>query len=340
MGRDPVTSHGISELCRRVAAESGFSGVVRVDLADGSTTEHAFGLADRRWKVPFTVGTRTSIASATKGFTAVAAMALIERGSLSLETTARSLLGTDLSLVDDDVTVEHLLAHRSGIGDYLDESSMADISDYAMPVPVHQLDSTASYLAILDGHRQVSAPGEEFAYNNGGFVLLALLMERATGQRFEQLIDELICRPAGLTETAFIRSDSLPPGVATGYLEAEGLLSNSLHMPVLGSGDGGLFSNTADIRRFWVAVFDDRLVSATTAKLMTSPHRDDTDHRYGLGFWLAPTGRRAILGGYDPGVSFRSSHDPATSQTYTVIGNTSEGAWPLFRSLVETLESS
>ncbi len=338
MGRITVTSQAIADICRRVGDESGFSGLVRVDLADGSTIEHTSGLADRRWNVPFTVDLQTSIASATKGFTAVAAMALVEAGSLSLDTTARSLLGNDLPLIDDGVTIEHLLAHRSGIGDYFDESSTVDISDYVMPVPVHQLDSTESYLAVLDGHEQVSAPGEKFTYNNGGFVVLALLIERAAGQPFEQLVDELVCRPARLTDTSFIRSDSLPPGVATGYLGAEGMLTNSLHLPVLGSGDGGLFSTTADIRQFWVALFEGNVVSAKTVKLMTHPHSHHDDRRYGLGFWLPATGPQAMLAGYDAGVSFRSCHNPLTNQTYTVTGNTSEGAWPLIRALGETLD--
>ncbi|MCP4224184.1 MAG: beta-lactamase family protein, partial [Actinomycetia bacterium] len=318
----------LTRLCDDAADKTGFSGVVRVDLADTTTTELAYGLADRRWNAPLTVDTRLSIASATKGFTALAAMALIEAGQLSLNTTARSLLGPDLPLIDDAVTVEHLLAHRSGIGDYLDESTLGEISDHVMPVPVHQLDSTESYLAILGGHEQTSPPGQKFAYNNGGFVVLALLVERAGAKAFEYLIDELVCRPAGLDATAFIRSDSLPPGVATGYLADSGhltnalltnaLLTNALHLPVMGSGDGGLFSTTADMRRFWVALFEGRIVSTETVEVMTRP-RSTTDSgsmRYGLGFWLAGQGPMVSLEGYDAGVSFGSWHDPSSGQTY------------------------
>jgi CubicO group peptidase (beta-lactamase class C family) len=333
----PIGAGGLIALCDRVAGETGFSGVVRVDLADGPTVDKAYGSADRRWNVPFTVDTQCAIASATKGFTALTVMALIEAGALSLDTTARSLLGHDLSLIEDAVTVEHLLAHRSGIGDYLDESAMGDISDYPMPVPVHQLDSTGSYLPVLDGHGQVSPPDDRFAYNNGGFVVLALLAERASGERFERLVDELVCRPAGLNDTGFLRSDSLPTGVATGYVDTTGIRTNALHLPVLGSGDGGLFSTAADIRRFWLALFDGRVVSTRSVELMTRPHSDAGDLRYGLGFWLAPSGPMVKLEGYDAGVSFRSWHDPATGQTYTVIGNTSNGAWPLLHALAHDL---
>ncbi|HZE29513.1 MAG TPA: serine hydrolase, partial [Gaiellaceae bacterium] len=85
-----------------------------------------------------------------------------EEGVLELSTPVRSVLGSDLPVIDDGVTVEHLLSHRSGIGDYLDEEAV-EIEDYVMPVPVHELATTEDYLAVLDGHPSTFAPGERFA---------------------------------------------------------------------------------------------------------------------------------------------------------------------------------
>jgi CubicO group peptidase (beta-lactamase class C family) len=70
-----------------------------------------------------------------KGFTALAVVSLIEEGVLTLSTPARAVLGSDLSAIDDGVTVEHLLSHRSGIGDYLDEEAGFEVAEYVMPVP-------------------------------------------------------------------------------------------------------------------------------------------------------------------------------------------------------------
>ena len=163
------------------AERTGFSGVVRVDRSGETELCAAYGLADRAHGVPNTVETLFATASGTKSLTALAVMSLVERGTLELGTTARSLLGDDLPLIADDVTVEHLLAHRSGIGDYLDEDAVDDISDYVMPVPVHELATTEQFLPVLDGHETVFPAGERFAYNNGGYVVLALLAERASG---------------------------------------------------------------------------------------------------------------------------------------------------------------
>ena len=92
------------------------------------------------------------------------------------------------------MTVEHLLAHRSGIGDYLDEDAVESVDDYVLPVPVHRLATTEDYLQVLDGHPQAFPPGERFAYNNGGFVVLALIAERAAGAPFPDLVEALRLR--------------------------------------------------------------------------------------------------------------------------------------------------
>ena len=164
-----------------LAAESAFSGVVRIDRGDEVVLETAYGFADRRWKIPNTPDTRFAIASGVKGMTALAVMSLVEDGTLDLTTTARSVLGDDLPLIDDAVTVEQLLAHRSGIGDYFDEDLPGEITDYLLPVPVHTLAETEDYLAVLDGFPTKFPPDERFSYSNGGFVVLALVAERASG---------------------------------------------------------------------------------------------------------------------------------------------------------------
>jgi CubicO group peptidase (beta-lactamase class C family) len=305
-----------------LAAATCFSGVARADHAGTVVLERAYGLAHRGFGIPSAPDTRFGVASLVKGLTAVTVLALVEEGRLGLATPARELLGTDLPLIDDAVTVEHLLRHRSGIGDYLDESGDWDPADYVLPVPVHRLATAEDYLAVLDGHPQAFPPGERFAYNNGGFVVLALLAERASAMPFHALVDERVCRPAGMRDTAFDRSDEPGPRTALGYLEPEGLRTNLLHLPVRGSGDGGLVTTAADLRAFWTALSGGRLLRPDTVAALTVPHPGDP---YGLGFWLVPGG--LMLEGSDAGISCRSLHDAARDVTVTVLANTSAGAW-------------
>jgi CubicO group peptidase (beta-lactamase class C family) len=332
----------LGEAVERIAVDVGLSGAIRVDLDGRPAVQRAYGLAHRNLGVPNTVDTQFAVASGSKGLTALTVMSLVERGELGLSTTARSVLGADLSLIDDRVTVEQLLAHRSGIGDYLDEDELDDTNDYVMTVPVHQLATTEQFLVVLDGHPMKYEPGERFGYCNGGYVVLALLAERATGIPFHDLVDERVCRPAGLTSTSFLRSDELPGRAAVGYLDDEGLRTNVLHLPVRGNGDGGHYTTAADVHALWHALFAGRVVSQETFAEMLRPRSDvpELSMWYGLGFWLDDATGAVSLHGFDAGVGFVTVCDREQRFAHTVFSTQSRGAWPVSQRLHSLLASS
>jgi len=323
----------------RIAAETAFSGVVRIDRADEIELVKAYGLAHRGWEIPNEVDTRFGIASGTKGLTALTVMSLIEEGRLTRTTTAHSVLGDDLPLIDDAVTVEHLLAHRSGIGDYWDEDIVRDPLDYVSPVPVHELGSAEDYLRALDGFETKFPPDERFSYSNGGYVVLALIAELVSGTPFHELVVQRVCEPAGMVDTEFLRSDEPPGRSALGYLGEDGPRTNVFHLPVRGSGDGGISTTAADVSALWTAVFAGRIVSTDLVAEMVQPRSEvpspTQPARYGLGIWLHPTRDLVELHGSDAGVSFQTVHDPSERFTYTVLSNTTDGAWPIVLHLDE-----
>jgi CubicO group peptidase (beta-lactamase class C family) len=303
-----------------------FSGIVSVTRGTDVEFEQAFGLADRAHEIAMTLDTQFAMASGCKAFTAATVLALAADGLLRLDTTARSLLGTDLPLIDDAVTIEQLLAHRSGIGDYVDE----DRPEEPLKVPVSALDSTEAYLPALDGFPAKFAPGERFAYCNGGYVVLALLAERASGHPFADLVRERVFVPAGMPDSAFLRSDRLPGRAALGYLD-DGR-TNVFALPVLGTGDGGAYTTVADVRSFWFALVGGAIIPREWALRMITATSGDTGtkYAYGMGCWLTGD-TAAFLEGADHGVSFRSLHEPASGRVATVVSNTSDGAWPIAR---------
>ena len=148
-----------------------------------------------------------------------------------------------------------------------------------------------------------------------------------------------------MRDTAFLRSDELPGDAAIGYLTADGPRTNVLHLPVRGSGDGGIYSTAADMSALWRALFSGAIVSEGWAAEMVRPRSEvpgessepSESRRYGLGFWLPASGDAVELHGYDAGVSFRSVHEPEAGTTSTVISNTSEGTWPIETLLDERL---
>jgi CubicO group peptidase (beta-lactamase class C family) len=331
----------VDDLRRRVddvAAATGFSGVVRLDRGGEVHVDAAYGLADRAHGIAMTTTTQLGMASGSKTFTALVVLRLVEEGRLALSTTARELLGTDLPLIADDVTVEHLLCHRSGIGDYLDED-VVDSDDYPMPISVHRLVTTEDFLQVLDGFPTKFPAGTRFSYCNGGYVVLALLAERASGRSYQDLVREEVCGRAGMAETDFLRSDALPGTAALGYVEVDGQWrTNVFHLPVVATGDGGMYTTSGDMARFWAALMAGRIIGADALRTMLTPRSplDEDGDGYALGCRVrAASGKVTLIGG-DAGVSFWSRHDPRNVTTATVIGNTGTGTGPL----AEVLEAA
>lgn len=325
----------MGELSRRVdqkAAGTGFAGVVRLERTGTVALDAAYGLADRRHGIAMTTDNQLGMASGSKTFTALVVMRLVEQGLLGLSTTVRPILGTDLPLIADDVTIEHLLSHRSGIGDYLDEDEF-DGEDYELAVSAHRLVTTADFLPILDGYPTKFRAGDQFSYCNGAFVVLALIAERVSGRCYHDLVRDLVCSPAGMDDTGFLRSDALPGRAALGYVEVEGQWrTNVFNLPVIATGDGGAYTTTADMARFWTALISGRIVRVETLADMRRARSepDPGESRcYGLGLWVKADSSRMTMSGADAGVSFWSSHDPERGTTATVISTTMGGAWPM-----------
>ena len=256
-------------------------------------------LPTRAHGIPNTATTRFGIASGTKGFTALAIMSLVGEGALALDTPVRSVLGDALELIDPQVTVEHLLAHTS-----------------------------------------VEA-GTRFEYCNGGFVVLALMAETVSAKGFHALAAERVFTPAGMASTGFPRSDELPGSAAFGYLPTEsGLRTNQLHVPVRGSGDGGAYSTLGDFAAFWPALVrgEDRFAGPSSTRWCArTTTRPSSPCVTASGSGSVSTENTPMLEGYDVGVSFRSVYDPPSGFAYTVISNTSAGAWPLVELLDDLL---
>lgn len=315
--------------------EIGFSGVVRFTSADGGRLDRARGLADRSNGRAIELSTRFGTASATKGLTALTIMSLAEDGLLSLDQSVASLVGAHLPLIDEAVTIRHLLEHTSGIGDYLDEEALGDIDDHVLGVSVHTLERPLDYAPLMTHLPQREAPGEQFRYNNGGFIVLSIIIEMVAGS-FHDAVRDGVLAPAGLTRSGFFRTDDLPADVAVGYLE-DGR-TNVFHLPVIGGGDGGIYLTLGEVSQLWDALFAGSVISLGAVEQMTSIHKHWNDERaYGLGFWMRPDGQVTWLEGMDAGVSFKSARHLASGASYTVMSNTSSGAWPVAKLLDTSL---
>ena len=321
---------GLAEHLTDLVEECSFSGVARV--LGPEAFDIAAGYADRANRRPNELTTRFATASGTKGFTALTTMALIESGNLALDTPVRSIVGDDLPNIDDRVTIEHLLGHRSGIGDYLDEDELDDVDAHILGSrSVHEFDTPERFLNLLAAPGQREEPGSVFRYNNSGYVVLSMVIERLTGSFVDTVVSRVF-DPAGMATSGFFRADDLPGDTALGYLQ-DGR-TNVFHLPVVGAGDGGAYTTLDDLDRFWDALLSGAIVSADAVASMTRPvsTADDTV-AYGLGFWVSADGDDVWLEGMDAGVSLVSGIRRSTGLRYSLLSNTSDGVWPLARRL-------
>jgi CubicO group peptidase (beta-lactamase class C family) len=320
-----------------------FSGVVFVQRGKEVIHAKGYGMAHRAEAIPNQIDTRFGTASGTKTFTATAVCQLVETGKIALDAPISTYLRAGLPKYDPDVTVHHLLSHTSGIADYLDDDlSDADYAALFARYPVYTLRRPADYLPMFPAG-MIFKPGARFAYNNGAFILLALLVETQSGLPYAQYVEENIFARAGMSDSGFFETDQLPARTALGYLADTGSgigRTNVFLLPIRGGGDGGAYVTAPDMGKFWDALLSDQLVSQSLRERMLSIQAtaaDDPTENYGYGVWIKTDGsghitRYAAIGG-DQGVDFASALLPQHDTLVTIISNTKGPTWAIFRDL-------
>ena len=248
-------------------------------VKDGrALVRRSFGMADLEHGVATTPATNYRLASVTKQFTAAAILLLAEDGKLGLDDRVRHFLPS-LPPAADAITLRHLLTHTGGLVDY------EDLMPTDLAVPLRDAD----VLHLLEREdRLYFPPGTQWRYSNGGYALLALVVERASGTSFPDFLRTRIFGPLGMHATLAYTVEGPPvPHRAFGYSEQDGhwtRTDQSLTSSVLG--DGGIYSSIDDLARWDAALYDDRLLSEASRALAFAPAvaSDDPAVAYGYGW--------------------------------------------------------
>lgn len=316
-----------------ISEYEGFSGAIALYEGDRELETSCTGYADIPNARPNGEGTVFGMASGCKIFTAIGALQLAERGFFGLDEPVNSLAGG--YHVHPAITVRHLLGHTSGIPDYFDEETMDDFEALWKDKPNYRFRKPEDFFPLFIERPNKFEPGERFSYSNSGFVLLAHVIEKASGRSFPEYIRERVFEPAGMQRTGYYRLDMPPPDAAIGYIaENGGFRSNIYSIPILGGGDGGSFTNGRDMNRFWRALASGVLLGRETTELMLAVHAEDTGEgdRYGLGVWIDEHDDRIpFVQGFDPGVRFLSYFNRQSGKTLTICANTECRLGPIVR---------
>ena len=240
----------------------------------------AYGLANLDPHTPATTTTDYRLASLSKEFTAMAVMLLARDGKLRYDEPIGYLLpGLPRSVAA--LTIRHLLTHTSGIWDYEDlipDTQTTQVSD-------------ADVLGLLSKRDTLYfRPGSKFQYSNSAFVLLGLIVQRASGMPFPQFLQERVFAPLGMTHTLmFVKGGPAVPNRGYGYtIDSTGIHATDQSVTSATLGDGGVYTSVEDMAKWDAALYGDqildqqRLAEAFTSALLT----DGSKTGYGYGWYV------------------------------------------------------
>jgi len=276
----------------KAVAEDRFSGVVLLARDGKPILSRAIGMADPEKGEPNRIDTKFNLGSINKFFTHIAIGQLAAAGKLALDDTVRKRLPDYPSPAADKITIQQLLDHRSGLGDFFGPKFLA-----APPSSIRKL---SDYLALFADKPLEFEPGSDQRYSNAGYVVLGLIIEKVSGQSYYDYVREHITRPAAMSDTAYYAIDETVPHRAVGQTKRgpDGPLpqrhSNAKLMPGRGSSAGGGYSTAPDLLALSQALLGNKLLSkAWTDWLFTG--KVDGGGRRGLGIAGGAPGVNAAL---------------------------------------------
>ena len=323
-------------------SEIGFSGVVHVEDRSGVIHASAHGFSNRGEAISNTADTRFGIASGCKLFTAIGICQLVENGALTFESKLSSLLDHSFPHYDKEVTVHQLLTHSSGVPDYFDEDVMDDFEELWVENPMYHMRQIENFLPLFQDQQMKFNPGEKFHYNNSGYILLGLIIEKVAGVPFTDYVEEYIFGPSQMTDSGYFSLDKLPGRTALGYIDEEdgSWRTNSYSVPIKGGADGGAYITASDMAKLWKALLEGKLVSKEMLAKMLTPwiQTDDETDWYGYGIWIEKEADKIVkyhVMGYDPGVSFASGYYPDSELVVVIPSNKESGPHKLMYLLEE-----
>ncbi|HWS78045.1 MAG TPA: serine hydrolase [Thermomonas sp.] len=320
----------IQALVERHAQLDLFSGTVIV-ADDGKTLyAGAHGEANKDHRIPNRLDTSHNIGSIGKTFTAVAIMQLVEAGKLRLDDKLAKFLPDFPFPEKHAITVQQLLNHSSGLGDYMEHE------DYKRSMA--GIDTIADILPLIQSQKPLFAPGERFGYSNSGMVVLGAIIEKASGLDYAEYLRRHIFEPAGMQHSHLAQEDDVLANRSIGYLPtpAGGYRANVREiMPA--SADGGLRTTAQDLLRFDQALNGNTLLNVDSRQTMFTTVGPVPF--YASGWFTKRVGDHLAVGhgGGAPGINAEFRRYPDDGYTVIVLSNYDMGATPLAEAIEQAL---
>lgn len=238
----------VEEYGRKASETEEFSGVILVAQNGTPLFEQAYGYADREKKIPNRVDTKFNIGSINKSFTGLAIRQLVANKKISLDDPVGKFLPDYPNRnAAAKVTVRHLLDMTSGIGDFFGDRYEA--------TPKEKIRSLEDYLPLFADKPLEFEPGAKERYSNGGYVVLGLIIAKASGTDYYTYVRDQIFKPVGMNDSASFEKDAAVPNRALGYVrDGSSWKPNYETLPGRGSSAGGGYSTARDLLKYTIAL--------------------------------------------------------------------------------------
>jgi CubicO group peptidase (beta-lactamase class C family) len=308
------TSTGLArmeQVIQSFVAGKQFMGSVLVARGNDKLLDKGYGYADLEWNVPDSPKTKYRLGSVTKQFTAASILLLQEHAKLNVHDPVRKYM-PDAPAAWDKVTILNLLTHTSGIPNFTD---FPDYESFA------RVPHTPEQLVKRFRDKPLDfQPGEKWQYSNSGYALLGYLIEKISGQSYQEFLEENVFKPMGMMESGYDSNFAIIPERASGYSRfGDGFNNASYVNMTVPFAAGGLYSTTGDLLRWEQSLFGGKLLSPASLKEMTTPFKND----YAFGLEVrALNGRKVIehAGGID-GFNTVLAYYPEDKLTVVVLAN-------------------
>jgi D-alanyl-D-alanine carboxypeptidase len=251
------------------------------------------GLADLKAKTPITPATVFRIGSITKQFAAAVVLQLVHEGKLSLDDPLSKFL-PDYPQPGASATVRQLLSHTSGIQDYTDIPGWMTEANTNKPYTTQQL------IDVFKNKPAQFKPGEKWAYDNSGYILIGAIIEKVTGKPWYQAVDERIAKPLHLMTLRYGIDEASIPHMAVGYApDGDGgfVPAQKINMSVPGAA-GSLVSTVGDLATWANALHHGKVLDPASYKAMTTRTKtaDGKLNDYGFGLELVDVRGHPTIG--------------------------------------------
>jgi len=308
----------IEQIVQSYAVDHKFMGTVLIAKGDHTIFDKGFGYANLEWQIPNTPDTKFRLGSVTKQFTAASILLLEERGKLKTDDLVKKYV-PDAPAAWDKITIFHLLTHTSGI------PSFTGFPEYP---EFEKKPATPEELVKRFKDKPLEfEPGSQFKYSNSGYLLLGYLIDKISGEKYPQFVQENIFVPLGMADSGYDRNATVIAHRASGYTPTppNGEIQNTGYIDMtIPYSAGALYSTTRDLLKWERGLYGGKVLQAASLKKMTTPFKDN----YGCGLFISTAdGHKKIdHGGGIEGFNTEVAYYPDDQLAVIVLANLNGGA--------------